>query len=212
MWAWISLGLSCGIARWYNFCATCATANSVYNQRVDVNLHLYFHSGEPAEGEFTRRFAQVLEKLQNIEFRLDSQDELLEQILAILSPGPAVTLEITAILPDGTIQRGITTMTMRDDQQVTLTITPKDKKGKPAQLDGIPVWASSDETVVTVVAAADGLSAVAAGVAPGSGRVTVTGDADLGSGVTPITGVLDVSITGGAAATIDIAAGTPADQ
>jgi hypothetical protein len=79
-------------------------------------------------------------------------------------------------------------------------------------VDGVPVWASSDETVVTVAPAADGMSAVASGVAPGTGRVVVTADADLGAGVTNITGILDFTITGGAAATIEIVAGTPVDQ
>ncbi len=44
-----------------------------------MNLHLYFHSGETPD-QYARRFAQALEKLQNIEFRLDSQDELLRSI------------------------------------------------------------------------------------------------------------------------------------
>jgi hypothetical protein len=49
---------------------------------------------------------------------------------------------------------------MTATQQRTYTIAPKDSKGRPAALDGIPVWAGSDETVITVEPAADGLSAV----------------------------------------------------
>lgn len=70
---------------------------------------------------------------------------------------------------------------------VTLTITTA--SGAPAAVDGAPVWASSDETVLTVAAAADGMSAEIDTVAPGTARVSVTADADLGAGTVTITGV-----------------------
>jgi hypothetical protein len=70
---------------------------------------------------------------------------------------------------------------------VALAIT--DTKGRVARVDGVPVWASSDETVLTVVPAADGMSAAVDTVAPGVARITVTADADLGEGVIEITGV-----------------------
>ena len=78
---------------------------------------------------------------------------------------------------------------------VVLTIT--NAAGQPAPVDGVPVWASSDETVVTVVAAADGMSAVVSSVAPGGpARVTVTADADTGTAVSTITGVTeDIMVT-----------------
>jgi len=144
-----------------------------------------------------------------------SQKQILDtlaQILDLLTPGPADHIVFTAVLDDGTIQEGVTTMDMRDDQKVTLSISIVDKKGKPAVVDGVPAWAGSDDTVVTVVANPDGMTAVASGVAPGPGRVTVTADADLGAGVTAVTGVLDFNITAGAAATITITPGTPEDQ
>ena len=103
-------------------------------------------------------------------------------------------------------------MEMQDDQQVRLTIAPVDAKGKPAKLDGIPVWASSDETVITVTADPDGLSALAVAVTPGDARAVVTADADLGSGVTPLSGSLDFTITAGAAVSLTITAGVPANQ
>lgn len=79
---------------------------------------------------------------------------------------------------------------------VVLSITDKD--GKPAKVDGVPVWASSDATVIAAVAAADGMSGVVNTVAPSPldaagnpipSRITVSADADLGAGVIPITGV-----------------------
>ena len=79
---------------------------------------------------------------------------------------------------------------------VTLTIT--NQAGNPASVDGIPVWASSDSTILAVTPGADGMSALVSTVAPGVARISVTADADLGSGTTTITGVSeDVNVTAG---------------
>lgn len=79
---------------------------------------------------------------------------------------------------------------------VTLTIT--NSAGAPASVDGAPVWATSDATVLTVTAAADGMSALVSTVAAGVARVSVTADADLGAGVSTITGISeDVNVTTG---------------
>jgi len=155
---------------------------------------------------------KILTALQKVQDQLLVLSAQAAQIIDFLVPGPAVGFTFTAISEDGTIQTGVTKMDLRDDQKVDLSIQPVDKKGKPALVDGVPAWASSDETVITLTVAADGLSASAAGVAPGAARVTVTADADLGAGVTDITGVLEFNVTGGAAATITINAGTPTDQ
>ncbi len=166
---------------------------------------------------------RILQSIMSLTFKLDSRqaeiikaiqvlDAKLDQVLDLLTPGPAVKFTFTAYLEDGTILNEVTKMDLRDDQKVSLTIQPIDKKGKPALIDGVPVWASSDETVVTVAASPDGLSAVASGVAPGTGRVVVTADGDLGTGVTDITGTLDFNVTGGGAVSVTITAGTPEDQ
>jgi len=81
-------------------------------------------------------------------------------------------------------------------QQFNVTLAITNANGDPAPVDGIPVWASSDETVMQVVAAADGMSAIAPAIAPGTARITVTADADVGSGTTTITGVSeDINVT-----------------
>lgn len=77
---------------------------------------------------------------------------------------------------------------------VTLVIT--NALGQPAPVDGVPVWASSDATMLTVTPAADGLSALVDTVGPGTARFSITADADTGSGVTTITAVSeDINIT-----------------
>src|SRR4051812_47455218 len=97
---------------------------------------------------------------------------------------------------------------------VTLSIT--DSHGQPAAVDGAPVWASSDETVLTVTPAADGMSAAVDTVAPGAARVSVSADADLGAGTQSITGVSEVvNVTLGAshlASVMTLTLGAPADK
>jgi hypothetical protein len=95
---------------------------------------------------------------------------------------------------------------------VALTIT--DSKGRPAAVDGVPVWASSDDTVLSVTPAADGMSAVINSVAPGTARATVSADADLGAGVVQITGVTeDVNVTNGSVASVmTLSLGAAADK
>lgn len=94
---------------------------------------------------------------------------------------------------------------------VTLAIT--NSAGAPAPVDGVPVWASSNATVLTVTPAADGMSAVVSTVAAGVARISVTADADMGAGTTTITGVSeDVNVSTGPlsqASTIAFTFGTP---
>ena len=103
--------------------------------------------------------------------------------------------------------------TMTDSQKASLQIKPVDKRGNPAPVDGVPVWASSDVNTITVAPAADGMSCEITAVGPlGQCQVTVSADADMGTGVTTITGVLDVQIIAGAAASLAISAGAPTEQ
>jgi hypothetical protein len=81
-------------------------------------------------------------------------------------------------------------------QEFTATLVITNAAGNPAPVDGVPVWATSDATIISVTAAADGMSAIIPCIAPGTGRVTVTADADLGAGVQTITGVSeDINVT-----------------
>lgn len=104
--------------------------------------------------------------------------------------------------------------TINTDQKfpsVALTIT--NAKGDPVPVDGVPVWASSDSTVLSVSPAADGMSADVETVAPGTARITVSADADTGTGVSTITGVSeDIIVTLGPssqASILSLNLGTP---
>lgn len=90
--------------------------------------------------------------------------------------------------------------TLPDDKTAAAAVAYVDAKGNPAVVDGVPVWSSSDESIVTVAAAADGLSAVVTPVGPlGAAQVKVEADADLGAGITPIITLADVEVVGGQA-------------
>jgi hypothetical protein len=124
-----------------------------------------------------------------------------------------------------TIRTGRTTITVTpakgehlmfllgDDQQVLATIQPRDAKGFPANIDGLPVWTSSDVAVATVETVdPSGMTALIKGIAPGSCQVNVTCDADLGAGVTTIGGVVDIQVEPGVAVTLGVVMGVPEQQ
>jgi hypothetical protein len=107
----------------------------------------------------------------------------------------------------------ITMLTLTETQKATLTLAIKDAKGRPAKVDGVPVWNSSDVNVAIVTdISTDGLSAVVKAAGPGICQVTATVDADLGTGVKEITGFLDVNVSGGEAVTVELTAGPVTEQ
>jgi hypothetical protein len=111
------------------------------------------------------------------------------------------------------IEKGILNMILTDIQKVSLSIQVVDAVGNPAAVEGAPVWTSSDPTVLTVTAAADGMSADAVAVGPlGTAQVSVVADADLGTGVTNIAGTLDVQVVASQAVGLTIATATPVNK
>lgn len=106
-----------------------------------------------------------------------------------------------------------TSVELLDDEEVIVTLAPKDAKGNAAKIDGVPQWQTSDATIATVVQGTDDSSATirATGVVGGC-TVSVTADADLGEGVSPIVGVLQVNVSAGSAVTVDISVGSPTKQ
>jgi hypothetical protein len=102
---------------------------------------------------------------------------------------------------------------LTDVQKVTLSVAPVSKAGNPAVLDGAPKWTVSDETVLTVAVAEDGLSAVVSSTGKiGKAQVSVLADADIGEGVTELAGVLDIEVKASAAVSMGLEAGTPVEK
>lgn len=104
-------------------------------------------------------------------------------------------------------------LTMNTIQQCVLEISPTDAKGHPAKVDGVPEWLTDNSDIVTLIPAADGLSCgIAAVGVPGTCKVQVTADADLGAGVSNLVGTLDVEIVSAPATNIEIKPGPITDQ
>ncbi|BCG50234.1 hypothetical protein [Ralstonia phage RP13] len=93
---------------------------------------------------------------------------------------------------------------LKDTQQVTLHANLVDRAGNVATVAQPPVWATSDAAVASVVAAADGMSAVVKAGKVGSATVTVT-EAGLNR-------TIDITVVGGDATNIEITADAPVDQ
>ncbi len=95
------------------------------------------------------------------------------------------------------------------DQKLTATVAFQDSHGNPATVDGVPVWSAGDATIAAITPAADGMSAVVAAGNTGSTQISVTADADLGSGIRSIVGTADIQVVGGEAVTAGLTLGTP---
>src|SRR4051812_4999715 len=100
------------------------------------------------------------------------------------------------------------------DQEVSVSLAVTDRVGNPATIDGSPVWASSDESVATVVEnAGNPLAAIILSAdRAGAALITATVDADLGEGVRQIVGTLEVQVTAGEAQFVTLEAGAPSDK
>ena len=102
---------------------------------------------------------------------------------------------------------------LTDVQKVKLKVNPVSKAGNPATVDGAPKWSVSDETILTLAVSEDGLGAEVVSTGKlGTAQVSVVADADLGDGVTELTGTLDVEVKASAAVTLGLAVGTPEDK
>lgn len=94
------------------------------------------------------------------------------------------------------------------DQQVPCTLQFVDAHGNVAPAPaGVPTWTVDHPELLTITAAADGMSAtLVPASAEGVAVVTVSLAVDA---TTTITGTLSVTIVGGAVASITIVPGTP---
>lgn len=104
-------------------------------------------------------------------------------------------------------------LVLTDIQKVEFSVSAVSAAGNPASLDGAPVWTSSDDSVLTLVVSEDGLTCEAVTTGKlGVAQVKVVADADLGEGVTSLTGVLDVEVVASQAVNLEIKPGVPSDK
>jgi hypothetical protein len=151
------------------------------------------------------------------DFRVDLEelDDKLDTLLVIAGRLEAARARVSPVrfrltFNVVTLEGADMLVNMTDVQKFGAAIAVTDARGNPAAIDGVPEWSTSEETVLTVEPAADGLSAVvrAAGTI-GVGQVVVSLDADLGDGVRPLTGVLDVSVVASEATAVGFAVTAP---
>jgi hypothetical protein len=103
-------------------------------------------------------------------------------------------------------------LTLTAVQQVGVSVSAVDAKGNPAQVEDV-VFSSSDEAVLLVKPdTSDPHKATAVAVAVGTAQVKVQADADIGEGVTNLTGLLDIEVVAAEAVSLGMTAGTPEDQ
>ena len=102
---------------------------------------------------------------------------------------------------------------LTDTQEVAGTVAFETKAGNPALVEGAPVWASSDETVLTALAGPDGFTGTFTATGKlGSAQGSVTADADLGAGITPVVLTQDFTVVAGAAVAGTITLGTATEK
>lgn len=112
----------------------------------------------------------------------------------------------------GTPRREPTMLQLTNTQQCALSVSGVDKKGNPARLDAVQ-FTSSDPSVATVEAdPGDASKALVKAVAAGTAQVNVSADADLGDGVSTLTGALDITVVAGQAVGFVINTGTVEEQ
>jgi hypothetical protein len=104
-------------------------------------------------------------------------------------------------------------LTLTSVQKAGLSVSAVDAKGNPAAVESV-VYETSDPAIVTVTAdATDQTLATILAVGPlGNVQITVTADADIGEGVTALTGLLDVIVVAAEAVALSIAPGVPENQ
>lgn len=106
------------------------------------------------------------------------------------------------------------TLALLDNQHCPLALQAADAAGNPTTLPaGSVTWTSSNPSVAVVTPSADGMTADVAAVGPlGTAQIGVSVQVDPTGATAPLTGSLNVTVSAGAAATINVVPGTPVNK
>ncbi len=80
-----------------------------------------------------------------------------------------------------------------NEQEFDLKLSFITGGGSPATVDGAPSWSNSNDSVITVTPAEDGLSAVVSSVSDGTATISIAAKTPSGKDVN---GSFDVTVTG----------------
>jgi hypothetical protein len=125
------------------------------------------------------------------------------------SPKVRLNLVIGHVVPKTKGNPMAVTIKITNEQKVNVSLTPTTDAGKPAKLDGAPVWSvvSGDSQVLP---AADGMSAdLVSSDTPGDTTFLIDADADLGEGVEKLQETITLTVSGANARNLGITVGTP---
>lgn len=160
--------------------------------------------------------------LDDLEIPKRSDAEILAILGVILRKINRIEAEVTSLTQAHVISfyvniEGIKTkvdhMFLKITQALPVAVAFQDKLGNAAKVDGLPVWAVTDESLAKLEVAEDGMSVV---VKPtglvGAFKLQCKADADLGEGVKEILGELDIELLSGEAELVVLAAGEPTDM
>jgi len=99
-------------------------------------------------------------------------------------------------------------LTITNEQQVPVVLSPKTAAGHPAAVEGVPLW-TVESGDATVIPSEDGMAAMLVSGAVGDSQIAVSADADLGEGVTTISGTIVLHVNAPMAEGLGLIAGTP---
>jgi hypothetical protein len=120
------------------------------------------------------------------------------------------TLALSIYKDDVLLVRGQYIMvTLAQGQAVSFTVETLDSKGRPAPIDGVPVYTNSDPVVADLFVAGDGTSGTITWADAGTATISVAVDADLGEGVRTLTASVDVVCGAAEAVSVAFVVGTP---
>lgn len=139
------------------------------------------HELEALQRHIDRKFSRVL--------------ALLEKLAEGLLPGPAVSGTLAFITTEG--DKVDLSILDSDTTPRNVSAAFKDAAGQAAKLDDTPAWSSSDETVATVQASDDGLSAVVTPLGVEGATLIKAETIDADGTAVDVTGTL--TVTGGEA-------------
>jgi len=156
--------------------------------------------------ELTQRSARIHRIFQA---PLAGGGDTLDLVAAVCEAGASWIIHFSAC-EEVTFTGGVRmALVITDSQQFKLEIQALDKAGNPGTLACVPVWSASDPTIVTVVPAADGMSAVVAATGKlGTAQVNVTAQGDPTPEASAITGTVAVQVVGGKVVSLQFTAGT----
>lgn len=99
-------------------------------------------------------------------------------------------------------------VTIDDESKVLVTLAPVTKTGKPALVEGEPVW-NVESGDATLDVQPGGMSAYLISGNLGDSVIKITADADLGPGVKEIADSVELTVTTAGAETLGLVIGTP---